>query len=225
MAKEQYIEQLKRPGGRAALSVALPNDFELYLIAIEIRDDEGIPGGVIKDFMVFPVNPDSILYVQNNIASVTKTMGGIHIDDNDTFIPRPINLRGNFGRNFKIFLNGDRAIDLKTGYGTTKYLEKMVDLSRQKNNNGKPYRTILHNLSFGSSYTVNIDDCKFNQDVNGSNMIWNYDLNVTAVAPSDLDVFQSTFSRLGLTGIFLLQKVIEVTYGAGKELLKDNTNG
>lgn len=224
MSTQDYINKLKQPGGRAILSATLPNEFELYLIAIEIRDDEGIPGGVIKDFMVFPVNPDSILYVQNNIASITKTMGGVHIDDNDTFIPRPINLKGSFGRNFKIFLNGDKAIDLKTGYGTIKYLEKMVDLSRGKNNNGKPYRTILHNLAFGSSYTVNIEDCKFSQDMN-SNMIWNYDLNTTIVAPADLNVFQSTFSRIGLTGIFILQKVIEATYKVGKELLKDNDNG
>lgn len=184
--KDQYkswvLNQIVSPAGEAILHSQMPDDFELYLIALQVVDDEN---NNIEDFMLFPVNPNSAMQIQKSFTNIKKSFNAVHVNENDSFVPMPINLTGNFGRKLRIIVTGNSSIPMKTGYGAIKYLKNLILLSKSSNANGKPLRTILYNLAFGEIYTVEINECRFSQSVEQSR-IWNYDLNMTAVAPGDI---------------------------------------
>ena len=94
-------------------------------------------------------------------------------------------------------------------------------MSKRKNQSGKPYRVIYYNLPFGGNevYTVEINECRFNQSMQ-NNMMWHYDLSMTAVAPGNIGTFSDLTSRLNnLVTIGALQKIVNAVYNEGKSLL------
>jgi hypothetical protein len=189
------------------LHYADSDNFELYVIALELRDDENVIDPV-EELMVFPVNPDSIMRVQRTLANVKKSAGGVHVVDNETFVPFAINLSGTFGgKKFKLLL-GSSLFDfsLKTGFGVTRRLKDIVDKSKAKaTSNGNPYRLILHLLPFNESFTVIVNECRYSQSMD-RNRIWHYDLNLMAVAPPGKGGIGETWvDSLRLT---VLQKII-----------------
>lgn len=82
---------------------------------------------------------------------------------------------------FKIF---NAAV--KTGYGVVKILQAMLSKSVGHDNQGRPFRLFFYNMAFGESYQVVVpsNGVRFYQDLS-NNMIWNYDLRLTVVAPLD----------------------------------------
>lgn len=213
-------DKILDPMGISILNRLFPEDFELYLVALEVRDDEDLIEP-IKELLVFPVNPESLMLIQRKMVEIKKSFQGIHINDVDTFIPMPISITGTFGKSFKILFGGSKVIQYKTGFGVTKILKNIVDLSKRKNQSGKPYRVIFYNLPFGGNevYTVEINECRFNQSMQ-NNMMWNYDLSMTAVAPGNIGTFTDLTSRLNnLVTIGALQKIVNATYNEGKSLL------
>lgn len=220
----EVYNKILDPIGKAVLNRLFPDDFELYLVAIEVRDDDDMLQP-IKELLVFPVNPDSIMLIQRKIIDIRKTFQGIHVNDVDTFVPIPLNISGTFGRKFRILFSGSEnptnALNFKTGFGTTKVLKNIVDMSKMRNESGKPYRTIFYCLPFGGNevYTVEINECRFSQSMQ-NNMMWNYDLNMTAVAPGNIGSFTNlTYGMNSLVTIGSLQKIINNTVDIGKNIL------
>lgn len=185
--------------GRSILNVRYPKEFELYICALELVDQNG---NTLKYF-VFPVMPSSIEESQPQITNVKKTLGGIIVLSNPTFIPGDISLSGNFGRKFRVLL-GKTYLDLtssfkidvgrvnnqdtnpvfsdyvKTGYGCCKILEEIVQDSKIIDSGGVR-RLIFHNPSLGNSYLVKPMSFRFSMSQE-SNMIWNYSLGMKTIA-------------------------------------------
>ena len=81
---------------------------------------------------------------------------------------------------------------VKTGYGVIKMLQAILSKSVGHDNQGRPFRLFFYNMAFGESYQVVVpsNGMRFYQDIS-NNMIWNYDLRLTVVAPLDAVVKES----------------------------------
>jgi len=81
---------------------------------------------------------------------------------------------------------------VKTGYGVVKMLQAILSKSVGHDNQGRPFRLFFYNMAFGESYQVVVpsNGMRFYQDLS-NNMIWNYDLRLTVVAPLDAVVKDS----------------------------------
>lgn len=200
--------------GRSAMATLYPNDFEVYLCSLELADSQGNT----IDMFTFPINPDGISKTEPKKTSIQSTAGGTTVLTSPVFIPKEINIRGNFGRTFKILLNvSDGAVfngsamsisagkyalyqiqgkatnslkapafdmNVKNGFGCIKILQSIIDKSNGVDDLGLPMRLYFYNMALGESYLVVIPPTgiTFSQNVQ-KNMIWEYNLNMTAVAP------------------------------------------
>jgi hypothetical protein len=86
--------------GRSGLNMKYPDEFELYVIALELTDENFIT----QQYFVFPINPSSIEETEPKLTNIRKTLGGITVLRNTTFVPTQISLSGTFGRNFKVLI-------------------------------------------------------------------------------------------------------------------------
>lgn len=180
--------------GRGAVHTLYPDDFEYYLVTLELVDSDNN----IVDCLVFPVNPDSISETETNNVSITKTAAGIAVHSDATFQPVSIKLSGTFGKRFKFLLGRDIVFNgnalsmngkvfnnqIKTGYGVTKVLKNILALSRLPDEKGNPHRLFFHNSCFGTSYLVKFTSAEYNQTLS-TNMYWTYSLSLTAIAPTN----------------------------------------
>lgn len=73
---------------------------------------------------------------------------------------------------------------IKTGYGCIKILQAIIDKSNGVDESGYPMRLYFYNMAFGESYLVTIppSGISFSQN-REKNMIWEYNLNMTVIAP------------------------------------------
>lgn len=99
--RKQFEGQLKRLG-KAGMSALFPKDFNYYSIALELVDGRGRT----VDYFLFPINPDDISETNREITRVRKTITGVSTLKNPTFNPVLISIQGDFGKRFKIILNG-----------------------------------------------------------------------------------------------------------------------
>ena len=160
--------------GKSNLHALFPNDFEDYFIALELVDSKK----VTEAFVTFPVNPNSISESQPVLTNIKKTAGGIVSVGVETFVPRDIEIKGNFGRNLKIqignnfFIGGlisfvrnndttefgrpSFSTESKTGYGVLKSLERILDDSEKLDSFGKPknLQFDLYSLQFRLPFFV-----------------------------------------------------------------------
>ena len=206
--------QLEDTIGKNLLNVKHPNEFELYVLGLELCDENF---STLKYF-VFPVNPSQFEENKPKITNIKKTLAGITVLKTPTFVPTDINISGNFGRGFKIHLGSTyedfihsfatqnilgsskfsankgtilgglkQTFDerIKTGYGCIKILEDIIEASSQIGENGKQYRLIFHNPALGNSYLVEPISLKFNMSEQ-SNMVWNYGLQLKSIAPLEV---------------------------------------
>ena len=181
--------------GRLFAHTLFPNDFEYYLFAFELIDGDS---GKVTDRFVFPVNPSSESIDKNNIIGIQKSHTGITSYVNNSFVPKPISISGTFGRKFKLMSFNKRTTtssevkgisdvvadfipDIKTGYGAIKSMERILEKSRQETEKGSPYYLLFYNLSFNQAYVVEYTNLNVSQTID-NNMMWNYSLNMTAVA-------------------------------------------
>lgn len=230
--------------GKVGLNITNPNEFELYLCALEVTDEEFNT----LQYFVFPVMPSSMDESQTFSSNVKKTLGGVVVINNSTFQPRDITLSGTFGRKFRILLGGDYTnfissfktaagkfaaksvlggvaslFDdrIKTGYGCIKILEEIVG-SANSVSDFKTKRLILHNPAIGNSYLIKPQSLKLSQSQE-TNMIWSYSLSLKAIAPLEAVMSSSKLQqqrvRLNVSGF--LQKgvnnvVDKITQSIGK---------
>lgn len=203
--------------GKNALSVKYPDEFELYLCALELLSDSG----KTLRYFVFPVMPSSIDEGKNKITNIRKTLAGVTVLSTPTFIPTDITLSGNFGRSFKVLLGGDyvdfissfkdgsgkggingvkELFDerVKTGYGCCKILEDIIDQADKIGEDGKLTKLILHNPSIGNSYVVKPISFRMNQSEQ-TNMIWNYNVMFKSIAPLESLYSKKELEKQALT--------------------------
>ena len=224
--------------GKPAMNLKYPKEFELYVIALELTD---INFNTLSYF-IFPINPSSLEETEVKITNIRKTLAGITVLRNPTFVPTNIALSGSFGRNFKVVLNektedfihsfinplgvittksalkgAEQIFDerIKTGYGCIKILEDIIQKSTQLDNDGNMMRLIFHNPALGNSYLVEPGNLTFRMNEQ-TNMIWNYSLQLTSVAPLE-SIFsqaqlQSAAKELVING-YIQQKVNKTVNG------------
>lgn len=185
--------------GQAGLNSLFPDDFEVYIIAFELVDSVDNT----LEFFSFPIMPTNITITEPEITNIKKVNRGVTSLKTDSFIPKDINLSGNFGRNLKILIR-DKIVDfrsfrgglgllkgefqgptIKTGYGTTKVFQSILDGSKVLDQKNKPVRLYFYNFAFGDNYVVEVVDKTFTQSRDASNLIWNYNVSLKAVAPID----------------------------------------
>lgn len=189
--------------GRAGLHALAPEEFEYYLCSFELLDSAG---NTIA-FMNFPVMPNSIVESESKIMDIVKTNKGIVTMFNSSFVPKNISLQGTFGRKFRLltgvkdildeskklsnFLNGnigfgsDPKIVVKTGFGMTNLLRKIIKKVTEVDETGMPYVLLFTNYASNVSYVVEINQHSISQSIE-NNALWFYNLEMTAVAPSSV---------------------------------------
>lgn len=107
------------------------------------------------------------------------------------------------GSNNKIPKAKTFNVAIKTGYGVIKMLQAILSKSVGYDNQGRPFRLFFYNMAFGENYQVVVppNGTRFYQDIS-NNMIWNYDLRLTVVAPLDAVVKDSKkWKRLAASAI------------------------
>lgn len=191
--------------GKAGMNVKFPDEFELYIIALELIDSKK---NTLRYFM-FPVMPNTLEDTITQVHNIKKTLGGVTVLSTTGFIPSEVNIQGSFGRKFRILLGGsfkefiasfkdtpgkmtknsfkkgvreffdDRV---KTGYGSCKVLQSIIEESNTLDDSGGVKTLILHNLALGNSYIVKPSTLKFSMSQE-TNMIWNYNLPLRTIAP------------------------------------------
>lgn len=192
--------------GKVGLNISHPKEFELYLCALELTDENYNT----LQYFVFPVMPTNMDETQTFVSNVKKTLGGVSVLNTPTFIPRDITLAGTFGRKFRVLLGQDytefissfktvddkmtfqSALDgifqlfddrVKTGYGCLKIMEEIVNSVNKVDELGSR-RLILHNPAIGNSYLIKPQSLKLSQ-TQETNMIWSYSLSLKAIASLD----------------------------------------
>lgn len=223
--------------GRAALHANFPDDIEYYSMAFELIDHQDST----IDILVLPILPSSINMAEQPNTNIKRTGGGTAILFNSAFQPFNITLAGNFGRKFRFLVGQSEIIgvgfrfnfrgnefdsQIKSGYGTTKVLERILKTSLRTDDQQRPFKLIFHNMAFNQSHVVEAVSWGFNQNDSNSNMIWNYNISLRAVAPAlFIRGEQSAKSALNrLLQASVLQNTLNVLLSDGLESLSKNKN-
>jgi len=239
----KYFDLLKNVG-RATANAMFPNDFEYYVVALELVGYINKNGNnkSTSELFVFPIMPDRITEEKVNLVNIKKTIGGVTTLKNNTFIPKNISLNGTFGRTLKFLTNRGNVIDLdavhfsefntklKTGYGCLKILESICEKSRQLDDSNKPFKLFFYNPALGNSYLVEVENLTLPQ-TKEQNMMWNYNLKLKAIAPikSILSVKEIRGALANITNTSVIDKTIKtftknitniIGVQAGKNILK-----
>lgn len=191
--------------GRKTLHSLYPDEFEFYACSFELVDSNDR----IIYYISLPIMPKNISINTIPLTKITKSAGGVVSLGSDTFNPFTMSLSGNFGRKLRLIINkgeleltgGVQLINrqkfsatIKTGYGLVKLLEKIYYKSQELDPTNRPYRLYFNNLAFNHSYLVEFTDFSVSQSEE-MNMIWNYSMNLKAIAPA-VEVRQDNDSSL-----------------------------
>lgn len=185
-----------------------PEEFEYYLFTLELVNESGR----ILDTLVFPVMPNAISENRVSLVNIKKTNSAIVSLTNYTYAPSVITINGTFGKKIRILagrnnelgaafsFSSDNAnrlfkeeelnFSVKTGYGVTKLLEKIIKKSQADGRN----LLFLYNYALGNNYLVECEDMSFSQSTE-NNMLWNYQITFKAIANAD-DVYPTGISGL-----------------------------
>lgn len=207
--------------GKAGAASLFPNDFEYYMLALELADSQGNT----IDYFIFPVMPKSIRQSEQKIVNIKKTAGGITTLKTPGFVPKDISISGNFGRKIRVIMNTkesrifsainfslkngvtksyqtlkgdtlvrkiqDFQIGYKTGFGAFKMLKAIYEKAPGIDKNGT-FQLFFYNLANNENYIVEAISFEENQDESTNNMIWGYTLNLKAVAPYEETLTKET---------------------------------
>lgn len=88
--------------GKAGLHALYPKEFEHYFFSLELVDH----AGNTIDYFAFPILPSSFSEEHQELTNIKKSMGGVVSIKNQTFVPKTINIKGDFGKKLKILLGG-----------------------------------------------------------------------------------------------------------------------
>lgn len=203
----QDIKALTSTIGKAGLNALYPNEFEYYIVTLELTDSTG----KTVEYLTFPITPDALTHTSKNLTNVKKTLGGVTAIDIEGFVPTQLSISGTFGRHLKIIANQAESISsdnssingyfnpktsqqlelktaifnskIKTGYGTIKLLEALINKSTSLDANNRPHKLFYYSPAQGYSYLIKVMNLELDQDM-GSNMLWKYTLTIETLAPA-----------------------------------------
>lgn len=205
-----WINKAKAIGYTAAatlLSGLYPVDFEAYMIAFELCDSKD----KTLDYFTFPIMPTDLSIEEEIPVKVENTFGGVNTISSNVFVPKIINLTGNFGRQFRVLIRNKITIpfvhktiqerdygvkgvqrketevsnSLKTGFGSFKVLQSIINRSVEVDDEGECNKLYMYNMAYGESYLVKPMTFRGSQNIS-HNGIWNYELSLRAVCPLHL---------------------------------------
>lgn len=205
------LNSLLRTVGKINLNANYPDEFELYLFAFELIDYKG----TVLQYFIFPDNPKAIREAQPQMSTVTKSMTGVVVLNNPTFVPVDISMSGTFGRRLRILI-GKNTLTLASHYITAQVQQLTNSGDQQSGNNaspvfdtqvktgygctkilekilkdasklddGNPRTLIFYNLALGNSYVVEITTPPVFEMSEDNNMLWQYSVSLKGVAPAD----------------------------------------
>lgn len=87
--------------GSSMVSAIAPHDFEYYMVALELTDSDNRT----IDYFTFPILPQSIQKTEPKRTNVKQSANGITVLTDTSFAAQQINMRGDFGKSFKILIN------------------------------------------------------------------------------------------------------------------------
>lgn len=240
MAFPKKITKISQEIGKAGLHALYPKDFEYYAVTLELTDSAGTTVEYLT-FPVNPnsmsYNNQTLVNVKKTMAGVSaldnETFQPRKIEIVGTFGRKfkillnnelgEINIqnaedntaKGQFDAISKNAINVKEAVfdpKLKTGYGTIKVLESIVEKSRALDKYGKSYRLFLYNPALGHSWLVKVNSIGFSMDKTSSNMLWDYNLQLTALAPLNKvkTESQSKATLKESTGMAALQNTVNI---------------
>lgn len=242
ITRTRYRELLSRVG-RAGVHALFPNDFEYYAMALEVVDsaDNSV------DLLVFPILPSQMSISKVNLVNVKKSLAGVVSIFNSTFTPFNIKISGNFGRNFKVLLQNESLISfssiagqqfisnnnispsfdfsVKTGYGTLKVLERIFDTSSSLDSFGKPYKVYFYNLALNSNFLVELNTLQIDENDRDSNMLPNYSLTMTTLAPTNaVRPGKLKTALITILGIDILQSSLSTLFDDYRQIFRNRAN-
>lgn len=207
---------------RLALNTAFPNDFEYYLLALEVIDSENIP----MERFTFPVMPKMIRNQRPTIKTIEKTYGGVITNFATSFVPYPISVSGTFGKKLRFTLGLDtpqmlqytygdpKEVNAKklfkkaatvnprirTGYGYTQKLKDIFAYGQALDKKGNPYKIVFYNMAANEVVYVEMDNLVTDINDQEKNMMWGYSLQMTAVAPVQKVSVKDTLKNMAGVG-------------------------
>lgn len=101
MSELDTVMNMAKSIGGQALASLYPNDFEWYMVALELADSDD----KTIDYLTFPIMPDSISKTEPTRTNIKKSMAGVTVLSTPSYSPQEINIKGSFGRQFKILIN------------------------------------------------------------------------------------------------------------------------
>src|SRR5690606_32440155 len=112
-------QMLNRQAGKWLLSQNNPNEFEYYMVALELLKSDLST----KRYFIFPINPNSITYDDAPLTKITKTAGGVSVLKSNQFNLKNLSLSGTFGKSFKVLV-GDNFEDLLSDFNSDADVKK-----------------------------------------------------------------------------------------------------
>lgn len=233
MAAREALQRFRQIGRHVAHTL-FPEDFEMYFVALELVNSRG----ETVEYFAFPLTPQSVNIREPQIQSIQQTAGGTTVISSDVFMPIEIGLQGNFGQKFK-FLNsrnlsifsalannGDQFFQrrsfndaVKTGYGCTQIMRRIVRKSSRLDEYDRPHSLYLYNLIMGSSFLVRVNgEPNFRMDMQ-NNMIWSYNINFTALLPYEQMKIESRRSNIKLFTSYAVQNTINQNLNSVRSIL------
>ena len=209
--------------GRSTLATMYSNDFEVYLCSFELTDSEGntidfltfpvMPDSIRKNEskrstikntaggitnLNSPIYSTSEISIRGNFGRYFKILIGGESLNGVAFSVK----NGKYDLyqlNNKIgsLIVPSFDISVKTGFGAMRILRAILSKSTGLDQNNKPFRLYFYNLAFGESYLVAIppNGVEFSMNIQ-KNMIWEYNINMTVIAP--LDAVKNSPSKTSL---------------------------
>jgi hypothetical protein len=188
-----------------------PDEIEYFAMAFELIDSEG----QTDSYFSFPLMPDGISISNSTNVGISKTMGGIVVNNNPTFTPFGISISGYFGKKFrKTSQSTSLANDLKQNI--LKEVGDNLNINSNVNSadssqfsteykNGYGNTKILEKLlnksktldKYSRTYRLILYNISFNQSFlvemlpsqfhtdKSKNGMWSYSINLHALAPAD----------------------------------------
>jgi len=250
LAKEAFYNLLTTVGSAGA-NAMYPNDFEYYMVGLELVKYNGIT----IDMLIFPILPKQIKRSDHTSTNVKKTMGGVSVVKTSSFIPIDFSLSGNFGRKFRVLVQSDSILDfqalrysLLSGTSYRDYLDQ--DLI-----SGSKFSKPTFNYAIKTGYGVTkvleaivnksrgsidnkpnrlifynlaygesylVEIIDFEVSQNlESNMIWNYSISMKAIAPLEMVEWERERSVKSVLLSSAIQKSVNNIANTAKTFVND----
>lgn len=211
MAFPREIRELALQIGKVGVNALYPNEFEYYAITLELTDSQGSTIEYLT-FPVNPesmsYDNQTLVNVKKTMSGVSalnnETFHPRRIEMTGTFgrkfklildnkaesyesvVANESTLNGHYDAIRGNIVNVKKSIfnpRLKTGYGTLKILEAIIEKSSSLDKYNQSHRLYLYNPSLGHNWLVALTSANFSQDRTSSNMLWKYNIQLTALSP------------------------------------------